>query len=127
MHSGFIALRGELPQNIRARRSARPLSPTCLTQVARVAQVWEECRATYGEQGNWLFGEFSIADVFFAPVALRFATYGISLSGAVQHYVETVQKLESVQEWCELAREETEAISFIDELVPADEAPLIIG
>lgn len=127
MHSGFIALRSELPLNIRARRDPPAMSAACEVQVGRVCEIWEAARASQGGGGPWLFGEFSIADVFFAPVALRFVTYGIPVSGATSEFVEAVQGRASVKEWCALAEAESESIAFIDDLVPADESPLTIG
>jgi hypothetical protein len=61
MHSGFLGVRGELPQNIRARRerSTLSLSNSCLAQIARIDEIWSDCRARYGSRGRWLFGDFS--------------------------------------------------------------------
>ena len=67
-------LRDELPQNLRARRplGSGQLSDACQSQIARIAALWKDCRTRFGGQGDALFGEFSIADVMYAPVALRF-------------------------------------------------------
>ena len=129
MHSGFIAVRGELPQNIRLRvaRSLSDLSPSCQEQIARISEIWESLRTRYENRGPWLFGEFSLADIMFAPVALRFITYSISLSSAAQQFVGAIEELKSVQEWCVAAKSESETIEFIDQLVPADGSPLTLG
>ena len=103
------------------------MSPTCTAQVRRLCEIWEDARKSYGGRGPWLFGELSIADVLFAPVALRFVSYGVPLARGAAEFVEAIQGLASVKEWCALAEAEPERISFIDDLVPADDAPLTLG
>ena len=129
MHSGFLAVRDELPQNIRARNKleTNQLSGSCRKQIARIDEIWTDCRRKYGESGKWLFGEFSIADVMFMPVALRFVTYSIPVSDSAREFVDAAQGSESVRQWIEAARAESESISFIDELVPAESSPLTLG
>lgn len=129
MHSGFLALREELPQNLRARRKMDPgeLSTSCRQQIGRIDEIWAGCRQQYGGQGAWLFGDFSIADVMFAPVALRFATYSIAVSEPSQAFVDAVCSLEPVQLWVEAAQVESETLPFIDGLVPAEDSPLTLG
>lgn len=129
MHSGFLAVRDELPQNLRARRALEfnQLSASCRDQIARLDEIWTDCRQRYGKHGEWLFGEFSIADVMFTPVALRFVTYAIPVSDGAQEFVDAVQELPAVRTWTEAAREETESLAFIDELTPAASSPLTLG
>ena len=102
-------------------------SSSSATQVRRLCEIWEDARKFYGGRGPWLFGELSIADVLFAPVALRFVSYGVPLARGAAEFIEVVQGLASVKEWCALAEAEPERISFIDGLVPADDAPLTLG
>lgn len=129
MHSGFLALREELPQNLRARRKveAGQLSASCRQQISRIDEIWADCRRQYGGEGTWLFGDFSIADVMFAPVALRFETYSIPVSEPSRAFIDAICSLESVQLWIEAARAESESLSFIDNLVPAQDSPLTLG
>ena len=129
MHSGFLAIRDELPQNIRARNNLEmsQLSGSCRKQIARIDEIWTDCRRRYGESGDWLFGEFSIADVIFTPVALRFVTYSIPIGDKAREFVDAVQGLNSVRQWTKAARAESEAILFIDELVPAASSPHTLG
>ena len=129
MHSGFLAIRDELPQNLRARnlRDPKELSEACRNQIARIDEIWSGCRGTYGGAGPWLFGVFSIADVMFTPVALRFVTYSIPVSDKAREFVDAVRASADVQQWTEEAEAEAEAISFIDDLVPADASPLTLG
>ena len=116
MHSGFLGIREQLPQNIRARVPVERTTLAAATQqeISRVEQMWAQAYETYG--GPWLFGEFSIADIVYAPVALRFVTYQIQLAPAAKTFVDTVRALPSVQAWSEASALEAEAISFIDQL-----------
>jgi glutathione S-transferase len=129
MHSGFLAVRDELPQNIRARIKLEPgqLSDACRKQIARIDEIWTDCRKKYSESGEWLFGQFSIADIIYMPVALRFVTYSIPVSKQAREFVDAVQGLESVQQWIEASGQESESIEFIDKLVPAESSPLTLG
>ena len=129
MHSGFLAIRDELPQNIRARHKLElnRLSDSCRKQIARIDEIWTDCRKRHGESGEWLFGEFSIADIIFTPVALRFVTYSIPVSDKAREFVDAVRNSESVRLWIKAAHAEPESISFIDELVPAASSPLTLG
>ena len=129
MHSGFLAVREWLPQNIRARMpiAGSEMAPDLLRQVHRVQEIWTDCRERYAEDGPWLFGRMSIADVMFAPVALRFVTYSIALEGRSAEFVEAIQGLESIQEWVRDSASEPEAIDFVDNLVGTDGVPMTLG
>ncbi len=106
MHSGFRVLRGTWPMNARAsgRRTQEP--PGLLGEVARIDWLWNECRAARSGDGPWLLGEYSIADAMYAPVALRFATYGASLSPVATAYVQAVLADPVIGEWIASARAE---------------------
>ncbi|HRD50822.1 MAG TPA: glutathione S-transferase family protein [Candidatus Contendobacter sp.] len=110
MHAGFATLRNELPFNCRARRSGVTPSPTTRIEINRVVAIWENCRATGDAGGPWLFGGFTAADALFAPVALRFHTYGIALPETAQAYVATVRNDAAVCAWIQAARQETGVI-----------------
>jgi glutathione S-transferase len=129
MHSGFLGLREELPFNIRARSPVAidRLSEGARRQVERVLEIWGGCRTEHARQGDWLFGRFSIADVVFAPVALRFVSYSIPAPDAAQSYVDAVTGLGSIREWVAAAQRETEALDFIDQRWPAARTPLSFG
>lgn len=90
-------------------------------------EIWSKCRSRYGESGDWLFGEFTLADIMFVPVALRFLTYGISVSDSAKQFQRAVCDREAVREWIAAATGEPEAIEFIDELMPASKSPLTLG
>lgn len=116
MHSGFLGIREQLPQNIRARipvlRSALALSTQ--QEVDRVEQMWAQAYDSYG--GPWLFGDFSLADVAYAPVALRFVTYQIQLIDGARAFVDQVQALSAIQAWASASAAEPEVLDFIDQL-----------
>ncbi len=114
MHSSFVGLRSEMPMNIRAKRKVT-LSEAALNDVRRIDDIWSECRQTYQEKGDWLFGDFSIADCMFAPVVMRFLTYDIDLSEQSQRYMTTVLNNSSLNTWITAAKQETE-------IIPSDEA-----
>jgi glutathione S-transferase len=122
MHACFAALRGELPMNCRARRSGVWPTPAARADIARVIALWSACRAEFGAGGPWLFGEFGIADAMFAPVVLRFITYGISLSGAAQAYAQAILAHPAVSEWIEAARAEAETLLQFERGTPRPES-----
>lgn len=106
MHSSFQALRTECPMNILAR--VVPFDPVMGVKrdVARIEVLWSTARERYGKGGRLLFGEFGVADAFFAPVATRFRTYGIKLSPMAQAYCDAIFALDGMREWERGAREE---------------------
>jgi glutathione S-transferase len=109
MHSGFFGLRHELPMNCRAKRAVT-LTEAALKDVQRIDTIWTELLQKNSAQGPWLFGAFSIADVMFAPVALRFDTYNTEVSAHSRAYVETVLAHPAVQAWVADAKQESETI-----------------
>ena len=76
MHSGFVNLRTEWPMNARARNRRTIATPGLEADIDRVDEIWNDCRRRFGASGPWLFGDYSIADAMYAPVVLRFNTYG---------------------------------------------------
>jgi glutathione S-transferase len=114
MHSGFQALRNELPMNIRAQRRVEP-GAAARADIARVISIWEDSRARHGKDGPWLFGRFSIADAMYAPVAFRFETYGVAVGGAAAAWATALRNHPAALEWAAAGRAETET-------VPSDEA-----
>ena len=111
MHSGFIPLRKGMPMNIRAHGRKVASSPELEADIMRIKNIWRELRTQYAEAGPWLFGQYSIADAMFAPVAFRFLTYGVTEPGAVDDYVQTVARDPLVQEWLQAAAMEQEVIA----------------
>ena len=97
MHSGFQALRSRMPMNIRRRYPGKGLTAESQKDINRVVELWTDCRERFGGPGNFLFGRFSIADAFFAPVVMRFHTYGVTVPSLAQAYCEAVQGLAAVK------------------------------
>ncbi len=116
MHGGFIALRRELPMNIRSSFPDRAVSPEAQADINRVMAVWRDCRARFGEgNGDFLFGPFTIADAMYAPVVTRFRTFRIDLERDAATYCDAVTALPAMQEWAAAARNEpmiVEAFEF---------------
>ncbi len=107
MHSGFQALRAQLPMNMRSSFPGRDVTPEAQTDINRVMAMWRDCRTRFGEgQGDFLFGQFSIADAMFAPVVSRFRTYRIDLEREAEVYCNVVNALPAMQEWIAAAKNE---------------------
>jgi glutathione S-transferase len=111
MHSGFQALRSRMPMNIGRHYPGKGFTPESKKDIDRVVELWTDCRERFGGAGNFLFGRFSIADAFYAPVVMRFQTYAVKVPSLAQAYCEAVQGLSAVREWCEGARRETEFVA----------------
>ncbi|MGB7085075.1 MAG: glutathione S-transferase family protein [Phormidesmis sp.] len=107
MHAGFAGLRNELPMNCRATRKVE-LSASAKLDIARIDVIWSK-RMLDGE-GPWLFGDFSIADCFYAPVVLRFKTYGTSLSEPAHQYQSFFLAHDVLNKWVDAAKTETETL-----------------
>jgi glutathione S-transferase len=118
MHSGFAAVRSELPMNLRGRRTGVAPSDTARSEIDRIFEIWSDCRRQFGAGGKFLFGRFGIADAMYAPVVTRFATYGIGLTGEVRDYSETILALASLREWTQAAREEDRVITASERGTP---------
>ena len=80
------------------------------TEINRVFSLWQQCREAHHQEGPWLFGRFTIADAMYAPVALRFPTYGVTLPPVAADYVATVEDDPDVQQWIAAALAETAVI-----------------
>src|ERR1700759_977304 len=106
MDSGFQALRNENPMKVRARDRRVPQTPELKADVARIDEVWRTCRKDHGAGGSWLFGEFSLADAMFGPVAFRFQTYGAVLSEPSQAYLRHLLADPDLRAWQDAATSE---------------------
>lgn len=106
MHSGFAALRQDLPMDMRARRERPALAAAVRSDIARIVALWENARAKYRQHGPFLFGAFSLADAFHAPLVSRFVTYDIELPRASEAYCDTVMDHPPFAHWYRLAKQE---------------------
>src|SRR5688572_24554464 len=111
MHSGFHAMRGKMPMNIRSRYPGKGLTPESQKDIDRIVSLWTQCRERFGGAGSLLFGRFSVADAFFAPVVMRFHAYAVKVPRVAQEYCEAVQALAAVKEWVAAARRETDFVA----------------
>jgi glutathione S-transferase len=106
MHSGFPELRKALSMEIVARHPTPALDDQVQADIARIVAIWTEALAASKEKGGFLFGGFSIADAFYAPVVTRFETYGIHLPAVAQAYAQRVLALPPMHEWSAAAKAE---------------------
>jgi glutathione S-transferase len=107
MHSGFAALRSECGMNLHRPIRSLALSADAQADVARIQQIWIECRQAYGKSGPFLFGSFGGADAMFAPVVHRFRSYAIAVAPEVAAYMATMMSLPAFQEWTHAGLAET--------------------
>lgn len=120
MHSGFSHLRSAMPMNLKLRLRGRPTTPEVQRDIDRIVEIWQEARTQYASgDGPWLFGDFSVADAMFAPVACRFDIYNVPLPAGAAAYRDTVLAHPALQEWRTAGLAESEAHAHYDRL--ADE------
>jgi glutathione S-transferase len=119
MHAGFQALRAQLPMNVRAIKPAGARIPEAEADIHRIAALWSNCRRRFGADGPFLFGAWSLADAFYAPVVSRFTTYQVGVDAACQAYMEAVLETPMVAEWFADAKAEPWAIEKYDRISPA--------
>ena len=87
------------------------MTPGAKRDIERITAIWEQCRGDYGHGGGLLFGHFTTADAFYAPVVMRFMTYAVDLPPVAKRYADAVRGLPAVTEWMTAAREETEFVA----------------
>lgn len=113
MHSGFSALRGALPMNIKARFKDFKVWSRAQADIDRIVAIWRECLSTYG--GPFLFGDRpGLADAMYAPVVTRFRSYGVALDDLCASYSQQVLELPAMREWMAAAMQEPEEIDELD-------------
>jgi glutathione S-transferase len=106
MHSSFANLRRECPMNIRNRYPAKELPVEVQVDVIRIVSLWAEARSRFGSDGDFLFGQFGAADIMYAPVVSRFATYSIPLPRFAAAYCQAIIAHPFVQDWIAAAQAE---------------------
>ena len=91
MHAGFTGLRNALPDEpAAAPKTQSTLNDETRADIARIEEIWRDCRKTYGKGGKFLFGKFCNADAMFAPVVTRFETYAIPVAKDTKAYMDAV-------------------------------------
>jgi glutathione S-transferase len=112
MHAGFSALRSTMPMNCELRVTLQPLDRAVRRDIARIFDLWTDCRAQVAPQaGPFLFGAFSAADAFYAPVTRRFVSYGVACPEVAARYVSTLEDLPAMRAWLTGALAEREFIA----------------
>ncbi|MEJ7731444.1 MAG: glutathione S-transferase family protein [Polyangiaceae bacterium] len=109
MHSGFAALREHMPMNVRRHAPGMGRKPGVAEDIARIQALWGETRARFGAGGPLLFGAFTIADAFFAPVVSRFVTYEVEVDASSRAYMDAIWALPAMEDWRTAAAAETSA------------------
>jgi glutathione S-transferase len=115
MHAGFTALRSHCPMNIEASMADTGAliwrdKPTVRQDVERLVQMWQGLLTEHG--GPLLFGRFSIADAYFAPLSTRLKTYALPVPSDIADYVERIHSLPGVQAWIAQALAEKDFLDF---------------
>jgi glutathione S-transferase len=106
MHSGFPDLRDQLSMDFARQLKLPELRPATESQIARILASWESALARYGNQGGFLFGNFSIADCMYAPVVSRFTTFDVAVSKPVKDYMARIWALPGMQAWLKASQKE---------------------
>lgn len=112
MHSGFQAMRSTITMDMKSRNKPYNNTDALQNDIQRIQDIWTQCRSEYHGGGAFLFGEYSLADVFFAPVVSRFVTYAIPISDVCQSYMESMCSHSFYQEWLSHAEQESETIDW---------------
>ena len=113
MHCGFTGMRSAMWMNIGADFRGKGHTPEAQSDIGRISEIWETCLSHFGHH-QFLFGGFSIADAYFAPVAMRIMTYGVSLAPALHAYVQRIAAHPAVAQWISEAGSETERVEKYD-------------
>ena len=107
MHSGFGALRGDCPMILSHVWQGYQPSDAVLRDLARIEDLWTLARDTYGADGPWLFGAYSLADAFYAPIACRMAAYGLPVGDNAAAYIATTLADPMLRRWRAMGQTKT--------------------
>ncbi len=120
MHAGFAKLRTAMPMNLKLKLKGKAPTPEVQRDIDRVVDIWTEARTQFATgAGPYLFGEFSVADAMYAPIAWRLHIYNVALPPLAATYRDTLLAHPAMQEWYAAALKESEAHAHYDQL--ADE------
>ena len=106
MHSSFTNLRRDLPMNVRKTFKPREITDAVKEEIDRIMQLWAQARARFGGTGEFLFGDWTAADIMYAPVVTRFVTYGVPVPPFAAVYIKSVLSHPHVNEWIDKAQDE---------------------
>ena len=111
MHSSFASLRMTMPMNMRRRYKSFAPNAETVADIERMCALWAWARENWGDRGPYLFGgAYCAADAFFAPIASRFRTYGITLDGPSEAYVAALLSHPATEAFYRDAKAETWAM-----------------
>lgn len=113
MHSSFFALRNTMHMNCRGMNRKVEIPPELEKDIRRIEAIWTEHQEADSDK-PWLFGEFSIVDCMFAPVAFRFQTYGVEVNSAANQYMQALLAHPAMHEWLEAGKQETWVIAYAE-------------
>ena len=114
MHSGFQAMRTQLPMNCARRPDGYRWDAAAERDIARVLAIWNDLLAR--SRGPWLCGDFGIVDAMFAPVVIRFRGFGVELSGEAREYASHVLAMPAMREWVAAGVAESERLEKYETL-----------
>jgi glutathione S-transferase len=99
MHSGFSHLRGRMPMNCELKFQPQVLEVPVRRDIARIVDIWTDCRRHFGGGGPFLFGPFGAADAYFAPVVRRLLEFSVELPEIARAYAAAVDGLPAMRAW----------------------------
>jgi glutathione S-transferase len=116
MHSGFTALRTQLPMNSHRQPDAYRWDAQAQSDIDRIQRLWAELRSRHANGAGFLCGDFGIVDAMYAPVAIRFLGYGVAMDDVSHAYVEALQQLPAFRQWRQEAALENERVEATEAL-----------
>jgi len=99
MHSGFFALRGAMPFDLSRDEGLENVPLDVQVDIDRIVALWSECRLVSKDSGPFLFGKATLADAFFAPVAVRLRSYRVEVPAQAATYIETIYQWPAFKAW----------------------------
>ncbi|TFL18006.1 glutathione S-transferase [Jannaschia formosa] len=123
MHAGFTALRSACPMNLRVKSGGFVPSEAVLADLARLETLWSHARGL-AEAGPWLFGAYSAADAFYAPVAMRIAGYGLPVSESARSYVAAHLSHGPLRRWRAMGEAQDRTLDVYEVIAPAEPFPM---
>lgn len=106
MHAGFYRLRRDMPMDLRTRYPGQRQTEGALKDARRIQSLWADCRTRFAEDGPFLFGQWSAADMMYAPVVGRFRTYDVPADAQTRDYMDAVWAQPDMAEWITLSEQE---------------------
>lgn len=117
MHAGFVKLRTAMPMNLKFKLKGKPVDAEVQRDIDRIVEIWEEARMQFATgDAPWLFGDFSVADAMYAPIAWRLHVYNVPLPPVAAAYRDALLAHPAMREWYDAALLETEAHAHYDRL-----------